>query len=156
MKMKRLGFACMLAACTLALAAAIPLFQGSAPGKAVIELEELEWDWVAPPAAQHRETGPMPQAVDKIDQSVSKSSIGYVTHLIDFEAKAVVTCNCAYSPSSASMDFGLIDSSGKFYYIHVKGGSVNQAIGISQAGSYAMAIRNNASQTVRVVGFLEF
>ena len=157
MKMNRWGIACVLAAYAFVLGAAIPFFHAAAaPGKAVIQLEELEWDWVPLPAAQHRKTGPVPQAVDKIDKSISKDSIGYVTYFINFDAKAVVTCNCAYSPSSASMDFGFISSNGKFYYIHVKGGSINQTIGINQAGSYAMAIRNRSSQTVRVVGFLEF
>ncbi len=54
------------------------------------------------------------------------------------------------------MDFGVIASDGKFYSINVKGGSINQTLGIRQAGSYAVAIRNNSSQTVRVIGFVEY
>lgn len=76
--------------------------------------------------------------------------------MIDFNADDTVSFNCSYSPSSASMDFGVIASSGQFYYINVKGGSISQAIRINQAGSYAVAIRNNSSQTVRVVGFVDY
>ena len=85
MKMNRWGIACVLAAYAFVLGAAIPFFHAAAaPGKAVIQLEELEWDWVPLPAAQHRKTGPVPQAVDKIDKSISKDSIGYVTYFINF------------------------------------------------------------------------
>ena len=35
-------------------------------------------------------------------------------------------------------------------------GSINQAIEISQAGSYQVAIRNNSSQTVSVTGFVDY
>lgn len=50
----------------------------------------------------------------------------------------------------------MIDSDGRFYYISVKEGSFNQAIRISQSGSYTVAIRNNSSQTVCVVGFVNY
>ena len=53
------------------------------------------------------------------------------------------------------MDFGVIDTSGRFYFINVKEGSINRAIEIGQAGTYQVAVRNNSSQTVRVVGFVD-
>lgn len=68
----------------------------------------------------------------------------------------IITFNCSYSPSSVSMDFGVIAPDGYYYYINTRGGSINQSIAVSQRGDYIVAIRNNSSQTVRVVGFVDY
>ena len=155
MKMKRLM--CALLACSSILGGIISAAQAvEAPNETVVRLEDLTWERIDLSTVEHCAAGPMPLATGQIDQSISGKTIIYVTNLIDFNADDTVSFNCSYSPSSASMDFGVIASSGQFYYINVKGGSINQTIGINQAGSYAMAIRNRSSQTVRVVGFLEF
>ena len=74
---------------------------------------------------------------------------------ISLQSGSVITLNCSCSSLSASMDFGVIDTSGRFYFINVKEGSINRAIEIGQAGTYQVAVRNNSSQTVRVVGFVD-
>ncbi len=54
------------------------------------------------------------------------------------------------------MDFGVIAPDGYFYFLNVEGGSINQSIRVSQSGSYAVAVRNNSSNTVFVVGFVNY
>ena len=71
-------------------------------------------------------------------------------------ARQVITINCSYSPASANMDFGVIAPDGYFYFLNVEGGSINQSIRVSQSGSYAVAVRNNSSYTVSVVGFVTY
>ena len=154
MKMKRLM--CALLACSSILGGIIPSAQAvEAPSETVVWLEDLNWECVDLSTVEHYQAEPMPLTTDKLDQSVPGNSIGFVTTFIDLSVNDLVTFDCSYSPLSASMDFGVITSTGRFYHINVKEGSINQAIRISQDGSYAVAIRNNSSQTVRVVGFVD-
>lgn len=154
MKLRQLT--CMLMACALVLGSIIsPVQATDVSDEAVIWLEDLEWEWIDLSELEY-ETGPMPLTTDKIDKSISQFSIVCVPSFMDFDANDLVTFNCSYSPSSASVDFGVISSAGKFYSINGKEGSINQAIRINQAGKYAVAIRNNSSQTVSVVGFVNY
>lgn len=154
MKTRRLM--CMLMACTLMLIGVItPARAAEAPGE-VISLEDLNWEWVDLPAVEYPEEGILPLTSASASRQYAPHSISYVTSFMDFDANDVVTFNCSYSPSSASVDFGVIASTGKFYSINVKGGSISRSIEINQAGSYAVAVRNNSSQTVRVVGFVNY
>lgn len=147
---------CMLMACTLMLIGVItPARAAEAPGE-VISLEDLNWEWVDLPAVEYPEEGILPLTSASASRQYAPHSISYVTSFMDFDANDVVTFNCSYSPSSASVDFGVIASTGKFYSVNVKGGSISRSIEITQAGSYAVAIRNNSSQTVRVVGFVNY
>lgn len=67
-----------------------------------------------------------------------------------------VTISAVYSPTSANMDFGLIDSDGGFYPIRASGGSINKTIIIDQRGNYTFAVRNNSSYEVSVSGFVQY
>ena len=72
------------------------------------------------------------------------------------EAGETVTIKASYSPFSADMDFGLIAPNGRFYYVSVNDGSVDQTIEITQRGEYVLAIRNNASYSVNVSGYVNY
>lgn len=155
MKTRKIMFTLMV--CVLVMTSiAPPAGASEVPDESVIWLEDLAWERIDLSVVEYCEAGPMPLTTDQISKPITKHSIGYITPFMDLIANDVVTFNCSYSPSSASVDFGVVTSSGRFYSINVKGGSINQSIGISQAGSYAVAIRNNSSQTVRVVGFVDY
>ena len=62
----------------------------------------------------------------------------------------------SYTPASASMDFGLIDSDGTFYPVRANNGSINQTIRIDLRENYTFAIRNNSNYTVNVFGFVNY
>lgn len=124
--------------------------------KDVVWQDDLEWEQVDLSAVKYLERDALSRSNVAADGSYSEYSIYTVTSYVYFQARRTVTFNCSYSPSSASMDFGVLTPDGRFYFINVKGGSINQALEISQAGNYAVAIRNNSSQTVRVVGFVEY
>lgn len=154
--MKKRRLMCMLMACTLMLIGAIsPAGAAEAPGE-VIRLEDMEWEWIDLSTVDGPQGDFAPQTTDSINIVLAGKSTQAVTSFLSLSANDVVTFNCSYSPSSASLDFGVITSSGKFYSVNVKGGSFQRSIGISQAGSYAVAVRNNSSQTVRVVGFVNY
>lgn len=96
------------------------------------------------------------RATGSIDATVPASSLVYASESFPLESGDTVTINCSYSPASASMDFGLVDSDGIFYSLNVTGGSINKSIQVSERGSYTLAIRNNSSSSVRVVGFVNY
>lgn len=72
------------------------------------------------------------------------------------EAGEVVTIKGAYSPFSASVDFGLIAPNGRFYYLNSKDGSLNGAIEVDERGQYTLAIRNNSAETINVSGYVNY
>lgn len=155
MKVKR--FVCVLLTCIIMLSGSVPIARAEgAPCETIIWLEDLEWEWVDPTKVEHIEADIALQTTDTINYVFLRHSMGTITEPVALNARSTVTFNCSYSPSPANMDFGVIDTSGRFYFINVKEGSINQAIGISQAGTYQVAIRNNSSQTVRVVGFVDY
>lgn len=98
----------------------------------------------------------VPRAAGYLDFSVPANTIMSASDAFFLDAGETVTINCSYSPASASMDFGLVDSDGIFYSLNVTGGSINKSIQVSERGSYTLAIRNNSSSSVRVVGFVNY
>ncbi len=151
MRIKRL--ICMLLVCATMICGSFTLAGAvQAPGD-IIWMEDMEWDLLDPSTVIY--DGAAPLTTGSVNTDISPFSTKAISQ-ISLKSGDALTFNCSYSPSSASMDFGVIASSGQFYYINVKGGSISQAIRINQAGSYAVAIRNNSSQTVRVVGFVDY
>lgn len=67
-----------------------------------------------------------------------------------------VTIKASYSPFSASVDFGLVDSDGVFHYFNVTDGSVDKTIQVNESGDYKLQIRNNSSAEVKVSGFVNY
>lgn len=84
------------------------------------------------------------------------SVIGVTSPLIPLEAQETVTINALCSPSTSSMDFGLIAPDGYFYYQNVKNGKINLTIQVEESGNYMLAVRNQSDHTVRVAGFIHY
>ena len=151
MRIKRL--ICMLLVCATMICGSFTLAGAvQAPGD-IIWMEDMEWDLLDPSTVIY--DGAAPLTTGSVNTDISPFSTKAISQ-ISLKSGDALTFNCSYSPLSASMDFGVITSTGRFYHIKVKEGSINQAIRISQDGSYAVAIRNNSSQTVRVVGFVDY
>ena len=144
---------CMLLVCATMICGSFTLAGAvQAPGD-IIWMEDMEWDLLDPSTVIY--DGAAPLTTGSVNTDISPFSTKAISQ-ISLKSGDALTFNCSYSPLSASMDFGVITSTGRFYHINVKEGSISQAIRISQDGSYAVAIRNNSSQTVRVVGFVDY
>lgn len=89
--------------------------------------------------------------VDVPAKTVYKASSSF-----PLEVGETVTIKASYSPFAANMDFGLIAPNGRFYYVSVDDGSVDQTIEITQRGEYVLAIRNNSSYSVNVSGYVNY
>ena len=96
------------------------------------------------------------RATGSLNSDIPANTLAVSDIKFSLEVGETVTINCSYSPASANMDFGVIAPDGYFYFLNVKGVSINQSIRVSQSGSYAVAVRNNSSHTVTVVGFITY
>lgn len=154
--MKRKNILWALLICAVMMGSFLVTADASVPYEECLWLEDLESEWVDLSDLTDWEGAASLRATKSIEGSIPSLALCPIIQSVSLQANDVVTFNCSYSPSSASVDFGVIASNGRFYYINVRGGSINQAIRISQSGSYTVAIRNNSSQTVRVVGFVNY
>jgi hypothetical protein len=65
-----------------------------------------------------------------LDHSFSANSITPLGQQFSLDMDEIVAFNCTYTPKSASVDFGIIDSDGIFYYLTSTSGSINSSIRI--------------------------
>lgn len=96
------------------------------------------------------------RATSSVNWNIDRNSTKKATTSFSLEAEETVTINCSYSPSSASVDFGLIAPDNRFYYLTGSDGSFNETLQVTQRGLYYLAIRNNSSNTVTVTGFVNY
>lgn len=128
----------------------------SGPCCPIIHMEDMKWEQVDPQSVAILTDSSVLRNSDSISGTIAAHSVSVDRQALYLSSDSTITFNCSYSPSSANMDFGVIAPDGKFYYIEIKGGSIYQAIRVDQTGSYTVAIRNNSSQTVRVIGFVNY
>lgn len=98
----------------------------------------------------------IPRASGRFSTTISAGTVKKIGDGISMEVGNAVLFNASYSPSSASVDFGLIDSDNVFHYINITDGSINCGISVDKRGTYTPAIRNNSSDPVYVTGILEY
>ena len=67
-----------------------------------------------------------------------------------------VTIKASYATFDASVDFGLVDEDGTFYYFNVTTGNIDKTIIISKSGNYTLQIRNNSTGEIEVSGFVNY
>ena len=72
------------------------------------------------------------------------------------EVGEVVIIKATYSPSSASVDFGVIAPDGLFYGSNTTTGVFNKGIQVNQRGNYTFAVRNNSNDTISVSGYINY
>lgn len=88
----------------------------------------------------------------QLNHSISANKIVYLTREFFLDKGERITYDCVYTPKSASVDFGYVDSDGVFHKINCTNGSIDETIEIEEMGQYRLAIRNNDSRTVTVTG----
>ena len=122
----------------------------------IVHLEDMECELIDLSSIENWKEYAVLQTTGSINSNIPANSMAIVSKTFSLEIGKTVTINCSYSPSSASVDFGVIAPDGYFYFLNVEGGSINRSIKVNQSGSYAVAIRNNSSNAVQVVGFVNY
>lgn len=97
-----------------------------------------------------------PRVSGWLNHSLSANTITKITQALNYAKDDTVTFSGTYTPKSASVDFGIIDSNDVFHYLNCTNGSINKSIKIDTAGQYTLAIRNNASYAVTVTGTVKY
>lgn len=98
----------------------------------------------------------VPFAVGSIYQRIAPQSLVQVKTKLSLDAGDEVRFDCDYVPTSASVDFGIVDSNNRFYKINCTDGSIDQAIEVLTRGQYTVVIRNNATYEVTVSGDIHY
>lgn len=146
-----------LVVCALMLGNLSMSASASEQNSAVISLKELKSEVVGTSALSEWSSNVKERAFARIDISIPANTMTAAkSQNFSLEAGEVVRINCSYSPMSASVDFGLLAPDGYFYYERVTSGDINKAIQVDERGTYILAVRNNSSDTVSVVGFVHY
>lgn len=95
------------------------------------------------------------RASGSFNTTISAGKYKKIGSAISLRAGESVNFDANYSPSNASVDFGLLDSDNVFHYINSTTGSVNGGVEAPENGSYTPAIRNNSTKTISVTGVIE-
>ena len=121
----------------------------------ILRMEDMKREMIDVSKVEVLEESSM-RATGSINSDMPANTLGVSDIKFSLEVGETVTINCSYSPAFANMDFGVIAPDGYFYFLSVKEGSINRSIAVSQRGGYSMAIRNNSSYIVTVVGFVNY
>ncbi len=121
----------------------------------ILRMEDMKREMIDVSKVEVLEESSM-RATGSINSDIPANTLGVSDIKFSLEVGETVTINCSYSPAFANMDFGVIAPDGYFYFLGVKEGSINRSIAVSQRGGYSMAIRNNSSYIVTVVGFVNY
>ena len=96
------------------------------------------------------------RATGRFSMDIPANSSRKANTSFSMEYGEVVTIKASYSPFSANVDFGLIDSNGRFHYVTITDGSIDQAIKITERGNYTFVVRNNSSCEINVSGYVNY
>lgn len=87
---------------------------------------------------------------------ISANTLSKASSSFSMSAGETITIDATYSPSTAKLDVGLIASDGSFHYFTATGGRISKTIEMTEAGTYTLAIQNNASYKVTVSGSVNY
>lgn len=96
------------------------------------------------------------RASGRFSVDISKQSTFSADSTFPLDIGDTVTIKATYSPSSASVDFGLIAPDGLFYSLPGKRGSFSETFKADQQGQYTLAIRNNSNFDISVSGSVNY
>lgn len=106
--------------------------------------------------ALNEEETAIAKATGRFSMDISANSSKKASTSFSLEYGETVTIKASYSPFSANVDFGLIDSAGRFHYVTITSGSIDQEIKITERGNYTFAVRNNSAYSINVSGYVNY
>lgn len=97
-----------------------------------------------------------PLATGSFNMAVAPHSTVAADSSFSLAVGETVTIRAYYTPTSASVDFGLVDSAGTFYYFNTTNGNIDKTMRISKNDRYTLRIRNNSGSAIQVSGFVNY
>ena len=151
MKMKKL--LCGLLSCIMLLSVA----NAAEVGTGTTCLDDLPYSVIEMSYVEHRDNhNAVGRATGSVNLTLAAREIVTAGSPFQMDKDQTVTIKCSYLPSTASIDFGLVDANGKFHYVSGSNGSVDKSIKITTRGQYTFTIRNNAGRSVTVEGRITY
>jgi len=95
-------------------------------------------------------------ATGSIRFDVQANSLAISRTTMPLEVGETVVINAAYTPSSANIRIGIVDSDDQFYYVTISGGNVDVEITISERGNYRLAVYNLSSSLISMSGYVNY
>ena len=71
-----------------------------------------------------------------------------------FSPGEVVTISISWTPTSSSVDVGLLDAAGTYHYVTCTGGACSHDFHIVTGGDYHVCIRNRGPSTINYNGYI--
>ena len=96
------------------------------------------------------------RSTGQLNHRLPANIITPITQALPFSAGDTFTFDCTYTPKSASVDFGYLDSDKVFHYVNRTSGNISESFEFSTTGRYTLAIRNNESYAVTVTGTVKY
>lgn len=99
------------------------------------------------------------RASGRFSMAIEPHTYSAAASTFPLSAGASVTISAVYSPSSASVDFGLTNEEGEFCYVNVvsaESGNVEIEIPVEASGNYRLTVRNNSNFRVDVSGLVVY
>lgn len=97
-----------------------------------------------------------PRATDRFTVVIPAASALQASDAFSLDRGETVTISAEYTPTSASVDIGLLDESERFTYVSGSGGSVSGRISVSSTGKYVLVVRNNSSTAITISGTVRY
>lgn len=98
----------------------------------------------------------MPRVSGRLNYTFAADATTQVGQSFSLAKGDIISYDCIYTPRSASLDFGLLDSDNVFHYLNCTSGSFSKSIKVDAPGQYTLAIRNNESYAVTVTGTVKY
>lgn len=97
-----------------------------------------------------------PRATNTFQMTVQAKKISFGDKTLYLEKGEKVTITASYTPTSASVDIGIVDEDGNFTYVNSSNGSISGKITAPQTGSYTFAVENNSSSAISISGTVKY
>lgn len=96
------------------------------------------------------------RASGRFSLTVKANSFSKSSSSLPLAAGEIVSISATYTPRAQSIDVGLMDEYGTFYYVTATGGSVNANIQVETRGNYKLTIRNTTNVAIDVTGIINY
>lgn len=133
-------FACLITACaTVGVLAASPV-QAAGILSAEVNLQQ----------------DVMPCATSSLSFDIPANTKATVGNEFTLAAGETVTFKGSYSPFTANLTIGVLDSSGAFYCFSATNGTFDKTIRVSKSGTYKLQFRNISNTAVTLTGSVNY
>ena len=96
------------------------------------------------------------RASGQFSKTLKAKAYSKATSTFPLAVGEVVKISAVYTPSNASVDFGVTDPKGSFHFVRANNGSVEAEIPALSKGNYTLTLRNNSVFDVVITGIVTY